>query len=129
MNWKKGALAVMLLAGSMAALTGCGGNEREKALSPFIGTWVATDKLPSGKEYNPTITIERNEQNQNVLVANFKSVAVFKIEKSHVITYDEKDKAVKMDNIENLVIQKDDKGEYFSGNGMAIPSHKYYKQK
>lgn len=129
MNWKKGVLAVMLLAGSMAALTGCGGNEREKALAPYMGTWVATEKLPSGKEYHPTIVIEKNEQNPNVLVANFKSVAVFKIEKSHVITYDEKEKVVKMDNMENLVIQKDDKGEYINGQGLAIPSHKYYKQK
>lgn len=129
MNWKKGVLAVMLLAGSMATLTGCGGNEREQALAPYVGTWVATYPLMgTDKQGKIEIKIDKAEGNPNVLIAKSKRPLVGGI-KEQTITYDEKEKVVKLENMESLVIQKDDKGEYFSGHGMAIPSHKYYKQK
>lgn len=129
MNWKKGVLAVMLTAGSIAALTGCGGNEREQALAPYVGTWVATYPLMgTDKQGKIEVNIEKAEGNPNVLIAKRKRPLVGGMQEQ-TITYDEKEKVVKLDNMETLVIQKDDKGEYFSGHGMAIPSHKYYKQK
>lgn len=128
MNWKKGILAAMLVAGSMFTLTGCGDNEREKALAPYVGTWTATYSLAgTGQQGKIEVKIEKVENNPNVLVAKRKRPLVGGIQEQ-TITYDEKEKVVKLDNTETLVIQKDEKGEYFSGHGMAIPSHKYYKQ-
>lgn len=129
MNWKKGMLAAMLLAGSMITLTGCGGNEREQALAPYVGTWTATyPLLGTEKQGKIEVKIEKVENDPNVLIAKRKRPLVGGIQEQ-TITYDEKEKVVKLANTETLVIQKDEKGEYFSGQGIALPNHKYYKQK
>lgn len=128
MNWKKGILAAMLLAGSMFTFTGCGSNEREQALAPYVGTWTYEKKINETYTLKETMDIQKDQNNKDVLIGHYKSNGFVKVDNSHTISYDEKDKTVKLDGSEQLLIQKDDKGEYFEGKGIILPNHKYHKQ-
>lgn len=131
MNWKKGILAAMLLAGSMFTLTGCGDNEREKALAPYVGTWIhEEDYMSMGKmkHLKSSFEITKDENNPNALTAKYQLNN--KTPKIYVVSYDEKDKTVKVGGNQQIIIQKDDKGEYITGTaGTDFHQSKYYKQK
>lgn len=131
MNWKKGMLAAMLLAGSMITLTGCGGNEREQALAPYVGTWInEEDYMSMGKmkHLKSSFEITKDEKNPDALIAKYQLND--KTPKTYVVSYDEKDKTVKVGGNQQIVIQKDDKGEYITGTaGTDFNKTKYYKQK
>lgn len=132
MNWKKGIIAAMILAGAMVTLTGCGDNERTKALTPYKGTWVETINYlkPGHVPAVATITmnITENKNNEETLLVMIKD-SEKAAEQPHMLVYDDKDKMVKVDGTNPVMIMKDDKGEYITGPTGWYKNTKYYKQK
>lgn len=131
MNWKKGMMAAMLVVGSMVTLTGCGGNEREQALAPYVGTWIYEKdvKTPIRIVHSKSVfEITKDENNPNTLTAKYQMND--KTPRLYVVSYDEKDKTVKLGGNQQILIQKDDKGEYITGtSGTDFHQSKFYKQK
>lgn len=131
MKIRKWLAALLLSLFTVTAFAGCGGNEREQALAPYVGTWVHEFQYSSHRQMKTgtsTFTIQKDEKNPNTLIA-IDTVDAARPEKTtHVISYDEKDKTVKLDE-NKLVMQKDEKGDYFVANTGYYQNAKYYKQK
>lgn len=123
--------AGLLAAAAVTGLAGCGQTEQEKALAPYVGTWVnEEDYMSMGKmkHLKSSFEITKNEKNPNTLIAKYQLND--KKPKLYEVAYDEKDKSVKVSGNQQIVIQKDDKGEYITGTaGTDFNNTKYYKQK
>lgn len=124
--------AGLLAAAAVTGLAGCGQTEQEKALAPYVGTWVNTINYlkPGNVPAVATITmnITENKNNEETLLVMIKD-SEKSAEQPHMLTYDDKDKMVKVDGTNPVMILKDDKGEYLTGPTGWYKNAKYYKQK
>lgn len=130
--------AGLLAAAAVTGLAGCGQSEQEKALAPYVGKWkYEIHETAFGKNYDRTSVwiIKKDDKNENALISSITHNTAMgerkKMDTSvHTISYDANRKIVLVDGTENIVIQKDDKGDYITGTkGSSYQNVKYYKEK